>query len=92
MWTRVRLTALFSDDRDSRFRAEQLAQTLATELGEPPDCEPLPDQAWERVWLNDIAPLRFGRRLWVCPRGQKPKEPKAVILELGRYLSEGIPC
>ena len=32
----------------------------------------LPDQDWERVWLDQFHPMRFGRRLWVCPAGQRP--------------------
>ena len=34
----------------------------------------MPDRAWEREWLRDFRPMRFGRRLWVCPGGQRPDE------------------
>jgi ribosomal protein L11 methyltransferase len=34
--------------------------------------EAVADRAWEREWLKDFRPMRFGRRLWVCPGGQRP--------------------
>ena len=44
--------------------------------------EPLPghrfsllgDRTWEREWLKDFRPMRFGKRLWVCPGGQRPTD------------------
>jgi ribosomal protein L11 methyltransferase len=29
--------------------------------------ETLADRAWEREWLRDFGPMRFGERLWICP-------------------------
>ena len=31
------------------------------------------DRAWEREWLKDFRPMRFGQRLWICPGGQRPQ-------------------
>ena len=39
--------------------------------------EEVEDRVWEREWLKDFRPMRFGRRLWVCPGGQPPGEPSA---------------
>ena len=39
---------------------------------DPPLLETLDDRAWEREWLRDFKPMRFGRRLWICPDGQAP--------------------
>jgi ribosomal protein L11 methyltransferase len=39
---------------------------------EPPLIETLDDRAWEREWLRDFRPMRFGHRLWICPDGQAP--------------------
>ena len=89
LWSRVRLTALFPDDPDSRARTERLARVLAAEASAPPRCEALEDRAWERVWLEGIGPLRFGRRLWVCPRGQRAEDPDALSLELDPGLAFG---
>jgi ribosomal protein L11 methyltransferase len=71
LWPRVRLKALFDADLDP----EQILQTLRDELAQPLDqaCfETLADRVWEREWLKDFKPMRFGRRLWICPGGQLP--------------------
>jgi ribosomal protein L11 methyltransferase len=39
---------------------------------DPPLVETLDDREWEREWLRDFKPMRFGRRLWICPAGQAP--------------------
>jgi ribosomal protein L11 methyltransferase len=85
LWDQVSITALFPDDASSRTRA----QSLAHRLGIPARFEPLGDRAWERVWLDDFAPARFGRRLWVCPRGQRTDDPGAVVVELDPGLAFG---
>jgi len=48
------------------------------------------DQAWERVWLKDWKPMRFGRRLWVCPSvADAPADPDAVVVRLDPGLAFG---
>jgi len=37
----------------------------------------LADRAWEREWLRDFHAMRFGRRLWICPRHESVAEPVA---------------
>ena len=48
------------------------AQGCAVDGLDPPLVETLDDRAWEREWLRDFKPMRFGRRLWICPDGQAP--------------------
>lgn len=93
LWQGVRLTALFEDGGEARARVEALASALASQTRSPPLIEQIADRAWERVWLDDFAPTRFGRRLWVCPRGQAPDPaetgPDTVIVELDPGLAFG---
>ncbi|MEA3278317.1 MAG: 50S ribosomal protein L11 methyltransferase [Pseudomonadota bacterium] len=89
LWSAVRITALFPDDRDARARAQGLAESLSGHLAGAPRFEQLEDQQWERAWLDDFAPTRFGRRLWVCPRGQPAGELDAVVVELDPGLAFG---
>jgi ribosomal protein L11 methyltransferase len=49
----------------------------------------LEDQVWERVWLEHFHPMQFGRRLWICPAGQRPAAQNAVIVELDPGLAFG---
>ena len=88
VWQAVRLRALF----DISANPEVAAATLAVVLGLPPgsiSIEHVEDRAWEREWLKDFRPMRFGRRLCVAPAGQRPDGPAAVILELDPGLAFG---
>jgi ribosomal protein L11 methyltransferase len=49
----------------------------------------LADRAWEREWLKDFRPMRFGQRLWVCPDGQPPDREDAIRVELDPGLAFG---
>jgi len=44
---------------------------------------------WEREWLKDFRPMRFGRRLWVCPGGFQVDAEDAVIVHLDPGLAFG---
>lgn len=88
LWQAVRLRALFDEEKDPAM----LAATLAAVLGlaaESVSVEHVQDRAWEREWLKDFRPMGFGRRLWVCPAGQRPEVPAAVVLELDPGLAFG---
>jgi ribosomal protein L11 methyltransferase len=88
IWTAVRLRALFVQSADPVVAAA----TLAVVLGLPPAAigiEQLEDRVWEREWLKDFHPMRFGRRLWVAPAGQRPDGPSAVVVELDPGLAFG---
>ena len=93
LWEGVRLTALFDDDAAGRAQVDALAATLGPESLTPPVIEQIEDRPWERVWLDEFSPTRFGRRLWVCPRGQLPDPeqivPETVIVELDPGLAFG---
>jgi ribosomal protein L11 methyltransferase len=95
LWRRVRITALYDADPHSAMLAEQAAGALAPLCLAPPLIFTLDDRPWERVWLEQLEPTRFGRRLWVCPQGQRP-DPAAtdpsvdsVIIDLDPGLAFG---
>jgi ribosomal protein L11 methyltransferase len=88
LWPSVRLRALFDLDANP----ESAAAALAAALGLAPAAiriERVEDRAWEREWLRDFRPMRFGRRLWVCPAGQRPDGPAALSLDLDPGLAFG---
>jgi ribosomal protein L11 methyltransferase len=88
LWPAVRLRAIFPVTIDPQIAAATLAAVLAL----PPadvGIEFVPDRDWEREWLKDFRPMRFGRRLWVCPDGQPPGGPAEAVLELDPGLAFG---
>jgi ribosomal protein L11 methyltransferase len=88
LWKNIRLTALFPAGADGAA----LAAALGSELGVPAadiTVERVEDRPWEREWLRDFRPMRFGRRLWICPGGQAAPDPGAIVLELDPGLAFG---
>jgi ribosomal protein L11 methyltransferase len=87
LWPTVLVKALFDADTDPAALARALAEALPD--GPTPRFEVLADQAWERVWLEDFRPMRFGRRLWVCPGGLPAGAADAIRIELDPGLAFG---
>lgn len=89
LWQAVRVTALLADDPDSRALADSIIESLGPMSLIPPTLETLADRPWERAWLDDFKPTRFGRRLWVCPQGQPAPDAGAVVVDLDPGLAFG---
>ncbi len=88
LWPRVVVTALFDDAGENTLTA--IASTRAWAARQGFHLSRLQDKAWEREWLRDFRPMRFGRHLWVCPGDQQPPEdPAAVTLHLDPGLAFG---
>ena len=88
LWPTVVVTALFEDSEPDRLMS--IADTDAWGSRHGFHLSRLADRAWEREWLKDFQPMRFGRRLWVCPGDQlPPDDPEAVILYLDPGLAFG---
>ena len=87
LWQKTKLLALFEADHD----ADLIAAALTNQLGELPSwsAEQLEDQAWERAWMDNFKPMRFGERLWMCPSWCEPPDPNGVILALDPGLAFG---
>jgi ribosomal protein L11 methyltransferase len=98
LWPTIVVRAVFAADAD----ADQLRAALASAQGLDPVLiagkarfESVADRAWEREWLKDFKPMRFGQRLWVCPGGQRPDagtvgpDADVVLLELDPGLAFG---
>jgi len=91
LWRQVRITALYGDDPQGTMLAEQAADSLGFQSLAPPLITTLDDRPWERVWLEELEPMRFGRRLWICPHGQRPDaaDGHSVIINLDPGLAFG---
>jgi ribosomal protein L11 methyltransferase len=76
LWPRLTITGLFGGATDP-------LAILAVLHDRVPGAEwrvtALADRAWEREWLRDFRPLRFGRRLAVVPTGMTPPAGSAVL-------------
>jgi ribosomal protein L11 methyltransferase len=97
LWPTVVVRAVFPADTDIAGLRDSLAAAASLDtllLAEKSLFEPVADRAWEREWLKDFRPMRFGQRLWVCPDGQAPPPEQigtagAVLLALDPGLAFG---
>jgi ribosomal protein L11 methyltransferase len=87
LWPENTLTALFP--QDTELAPLGAALTVEFELAATPRIEAVEDQDWERAWMDDFRPMRFGQRLWICPSWQEPPEAGAVNLILDPGLAFG---
>lgn len=88
LWPATRMQALFGTERDAQRAAEGLVRDARFAPGEIA-IELVADRAWEREWLKHFGPMRFGRRLWICPSHERVSEPGAVVVRLDPGLAFG---
>ncbi len=89
LWPRTVLQALFP----APDAGPEVIVLLAAALGVPAaqlTVSHIADRVWEREWLKDFHPMRFGRRLWIVPNhADAPADPAAVIVRLDPGLAFG---
>ncbi|ASL27970.1 50S ribosomal protein L11 methyltransferase [Azotobacter chroococcum] len=88
LWSHTHLLALFEADTDEDALLAHLRLLRGGELPEH-QVERIEDQDWERSWMDNFQPMRFGRRLWIVPSWHQAPEPEAVNLLLDPGLAFG---
>jgi ribosomal protein L11 methyltransferase len=88
LWSHTHLLALFEDGTDAAQLLAHLELLTDTPLPQH-HTEVLADQDWERSWMDNFHPMRFGQRLWIVPSWHAAPEPDAVNLLLDPGLAFG---
>ncbi|MDR1076581.1 MAG: 50S ribosomal protein L11 methyltransferase [Xanthomonadaceae bacterium] len=93
LWNSLTLTALFPEETDA------LALLAALDAFDPgldwlqTSFRKIEDQDWERVWLDQFQPMRFGKRTWIVPWNQAlpaaADTPEAAVIRLDPGLAFG---
>lgn len=89
LWSATRVVGLFAADTDTRELIRRLAALLDTGQLPPWRISPLEDKDWEREWMDNFHPMRFGHRLWICPSWHSPPDPDAINIMLDPGLAFG---
>lgn len=89
LWSTTRVVGLFAAETDTEALIKQLTALLETESLPPWRISPLEDKDWEREWMDNFHPMRFGQRLWICPSWTPPPDPEAINILLDPGLAFG---
>ncbi|WP_336365788.1 50S ribosomal protein L11 methyltransferase [Marinobacter sp. C2H3] len=92
LWQQTTVTGLFPAGQDTERLCAGLQnawhQQTQQLLGEI-DVTLVEDKDWERAWMDDFKPLRFGERLWIVPSWHDAPDPDAANLMLDPGLAFG---
>ncbi|MDP4984088.1 50S ribosomal protein L11 methyltransferase [Pseudoalteromonas tunicata] len=89
LWADTTVIGLFDASEDMQavvdYLSEQpeLVQTFDYKI------EQLEDKDWEREWMDNFHPIKFGERLWICPSWREIPDPTAVNVLLDPGLAFG---
>ena len=88
LWPEVTVCALLPPD--TRNDAVEASLGLALRQPLPPiSCGLLRERDWIGEFRENLKPLRFGRRLWICPVGTSCPDVNGVAVELEPGLAFG---
>ena len=88
LWQHTHLLALFEADTERQPLLDLLQQLWQQPLPEY-QFEDIADQDWERSWMDNFQPMRFGQRLWIVPSWHEAPDSQAVNLLLDPGLAFG---
>ena len=89
LWGDTDVLALYDAEIDT---AAVLAQIQASPLLAKDfayKVEQIEDKDWEREWMDNFHPMKFGERLWICPSWREIPDPTAVNVMLDPGLAFG---
>lgn len=89
LWQNVCVTGLFDEKHDLSCAKQYFAQHMSDSNAWQLKITPLEDQVWERVWLDNFQPIKFGNNFWVCSTEHEAPESNATVLRLDPGLAFG---
>ena len=91
VWQHNTCVALFDAATELAPIVELLSSQPMFEQGFNHKIEQVEDKDWEREWMDNFHPIKFGERLWVCPSWRDIPDPYAcnVILDPGLAFGTG---
>lgn len=87
LWTETRVMSLFPPTTNP-----DVVRTLliaAFSKLPPHRFTSVAERDWAREWLTEFKPMRFGKRLWICPTPYAPPDPAGTHVMLDPGLAFG---
>ena len=92
LWSQTTVTGLFDSDRDIEQLCADIRDAWHQQTQQAlPEIEVtlVEDKDWERAWMDNFQPLKFGERLWIVPSWHEALDPDAANLMLDPGLAFG---
>jgi ribosomal protein L11 methyltransferase len=89
LWGDTDILALYDAEADTALILEQMTNSGLLADNFAHKVEQLEDKDWEREWMDNFHPMKFGERLWICPSWRDIPEPDAVNVMLDPGLAFG---
>ncbi|EKO3833036.1 50S ribosomal protein L11 methyltransferase [Vibrio harveyi] len=89
LWGDTDILALYDAEADTNFIITQIKASSMLTDDFAYKVEQLEDKDWEREWMENFHPMKFGERLWICPSWREIPEPDAVNVMLDPGLAFG---
>lgn len=89
LWGDTDAIGLFDAETDMAAVVALLEQDPLLGVGFRHKIEQIEDKDWEREWMENFHPMRFGERLWICPSWRDVPDPQAVNVMLDPGLAFG---
>ena len=67
LWGDTDVIGLYDAETDMKAVVAQLQQHPLLGENFVHKIEQIEDKDWEREWMDNFHPMRFGQRLWICP-------------------------
>ncbi|MDR0806581.1 MAG: 50S ribosomal protein L11 methyltransferase [Enterobacteriaceae bacterium] len=89
LWGDTDVIGLYDAETDMPQVIAILENCLLLGSGFAHKIEQLEDKDWEREWMDNFHPMRFGERLWICPSWRDVPDANAVNVMLDPGLAFG---
>lgn len=93
LWRRLTMQALFPGEADESGIVFGLSALQPGLDMRRLHVERIEDRDWERAWMDDFQPMRFGRHLWIVPTTHElpdeARDDQAVVIRLDPGLAFG---
>ena len=88
-WSNTVVMGLFDANHDMEHVLNYLKELHPDKQAMQYKLEQLEDKDWEREWMDNFHPMKFGQRLWICPSWCDVPDPDAVNVMLDPGLAFG---
>ncbi|SEQ05782.1 ribosomal protein L11 methyltransferase [Rosenbergiella nectarea] len=89
LWGDTDIIGLFDAETDMATVVTMMAAHPLLGEGFHHKIEQIEDKDWEREWMDNFHPMRFGERLWICPSWRDVPDANAVNVMLDPGLAFG---